>query len=266
MDEPASYEYRGLMALTWDVLRGDTSGWPDRAFYREAIERYGQPALDVGCGTGRLLLDYLADGIDIDGVDISPEMLELCRAKAGRAGIAVNVVEQRMEHLDLPRRYRCIVVPSSSFQLLVDAAAAEQAMDRLFAHLEAEGALVMPFMTLWRAGDPLVTEWSTEVVRPEDGAQVSKRSVARFDPDSGLEHTEDLYEVHLDGRVVASERHGRSPATRSYTREEAVDLYQRHGFEQVEVLGPFVWEPAEEDDSVFCVVGRRPKAPVRGIR
>ena len=74
------YEYRGLMAEAWDVLRGDTSDWPDRQLYLTAIEHYGQPVLDVGCGTGRLLLDYLARGIDIDGVDNSPEMLELWRA------------------------------------------------------------------------------------------------------------------------------------------------------------------------------------------
>lgn len=74
------YEYRGLLAQTWDLFRGDTSQWPDRLFYREFISQHGGRMLDVGCGTGRLLLDYLMDGVDIEGVDNSPEMLTLCRA------------------------------------------------------------------------------------------------------------------------------------------------------------------------------------------
>jgi ubiquinone/menaquinone biosynthesis C-methylase UbiE len=93
------YEYRGLMAEAWDVLRGDTSQWSDRFFYREAIRRHGQPVLDVGCGTGRLLLDYAVQGIDIDGVDNSPEMLALCQTRADAQGLRISLYEQYMERL-----------------------------------------------------------------------------------------------------------------------------------------------------------------------
>ena len=82
-----NYEYRGFIASAWDLLRGDTTDWPDRPFYRDIILQNGQPALDIGCGTGRLLLDYLAAGIDIDGVDNSPEMLAICEEKAQKSGL-----------------------------------------------------------------------------------------------------------------------------------------------------------------------------------
>src|SRR5438093_367687 len=95
------YEYHGLMASSWDAFRGDTSNWPDRRFYLEMIGRFGQPVLDVGCSTGRLLLDYLGQGIDVDGVDVSPEMLALCREKADQAGLRPSLYQQRMEELDL---------------------------------------------------------------------------------------------------------------------------------------------------------------------
>src|SRR5437764_12007966 len=139
-----SYEYTGMIADAWDLLRGDTSTWSDRFFYRDLIGQYGQPVLDVGCGTGRLLLDYLAQGIDIDGVDSSPEMLAICVEKAQRAGLHSRVFEQAMERLDLPRTYRMIMVPSSSFQLLIDPQAAQEAMHRLLRHLESVGVLGMP--------------------------------------------------------------------------------------------------------------------------
>jgi len=110
-----NYEYRGFLASAWDLLRGDTSDWSDRPFYRNIILQSGQPALDIGCGTGRLLLDYLAEGIDIDGVDNSPEMLAICREKAQKRGLHPTLFHQSMEALAVPRRYRTIIVPSGSF-------------------------------------------------------------------------------------------------------------------------------------------------------
>src|SRR5262245_12513715 len=162
------YEYRGLMASLWDFFRGDTSTWSDRFFFREAIRRYGQPVLDIGCGTGRLLLDFMAEGVDIDGIDNSPEMLALCRQKAQQLGLEPRLFQQTMEELHLPRHYQTIIVPSSSFQLVLDPPAAKEAIRRFVAHLQPGGVLVMPFMIIWKEGDPLQTEWELrEKVRPE---------------------------------------------------------------------------------------------------
>ena len=129
------YEYKGLIAEAWDVFRGDTSNWPDRHFYLAAIQNYGQPVLDVGCGTGRLLLDYLQLEIDIDGVDNSPEMLAICQSKAEKLGLSPKLYEQYLEKLDLPRKYQTILVPSSSLQLIIDPDSVDQAMKQLYSLL-----------------------------------------------------------------------------------------------------------------------------------
>lgn len=252
------YEYRGLIAATWDLFRGDTSRWGDRFFYKEAIRRFGQPVLDVGCGTGRLLLDFIADGMDADGVDNSPEMLDRCRAKVAAAGLAVRLHEQAMEALSLPRAYRTILVPSSSFQLVVDPGAAAAAMRRFHDHLAPGGALVMPFMIEYRPGGPLLTEWRVrEQVRPEDGALMRRRSRTLYEPQAQFEHTEDIYEVLRDGAVVASEHHRRSPAVRWYTQAQAEALYRDAGLTRVVTYAGFTFEPAPPGAPLFTVVGVR---------
>jgi SAM-dependent methyltransferase len=238
------YEYRGLVAAAWDLLRGDTSGWPDRAFWQKVVAKWGEPVLDVGCGTGRLLVDYASEGIDIDGVE--PQLWE-----------------QPMDRLDLPRRYRTILVPSSSFQLVTDPVAATATMRRFRAHLEPGGGLAMSFMVMAEPGsasESQMPEWKVvgEEVRPEDGATVRRWSRARYDLDAQLEHTEDRYEVLVEDRIVDTEHHRRSPSARWYTQPQVVDLYRVAGFADVALYRGFTWQPAIARNRVFCALGRRP--------
>lgn len=251
------YEYRGLMARAWDVLRGDTSGWPDRAYYQEMIDEYGQPALDVGCGTGRLLLDYLQHGIVIEGVDNSPEMLAICRHKAALLGLSPTLYEQPIEQLLLPARYRTIIVPSSTLQLIVDRRQAVLAVRALTAHLLPGGAIVASFMQLWSDGPPYQASWERSAVDSESGLTYRRVAQARFDPDSGLEHTEDRYQL-LDGdTVVEEEQHSRSPATLSYTQQDAISLYEQAGLVNVRLQHAFERRPAAADATIFVAVGER---------
>lgn len=252
------YEYRGLIADAWDLLRGDTSSWPDRGFYRRIIDQSGQPVLDVGCGTGRLLLDYLQQGLDIDGVDVSSEMMDLCRSKAKALGLIPRLYEQHMEQLELPRKYRTIIVPSSSFQLVINEEAAAQAMARFHDHLEPGGTLVMPFLVL-SDRDSTDGEWfSVEATRPEDGALVRRRARSRYDAAAQLEDTEDIYEVLVHGRVVASEHFVRSPATRDYTVAQARAAFEAAGFGVQRVVSGFTDEDYREGDHIFTILGVRP--------
>ncbi len=248
------YEYKGLMAQAWDVLRGDTSTWPDRFFYLELIRRCGQPVLDIGCGTGRLLLDYLAQGIDSDGVDNSPDMLGICRAKASRLGLAPTLYEQFLENISLPRQYRTLLIPSSTLQLVIEPAMVRQAIARLADHLLPGGVIVAPFMILWKPEDPLSFEWEQTGVRAEDGATFRRLSRSWHAAGSAIEHTEDHYQMLIDGTVIAEEVHRRSPATRSYTQTQARSLFESAGFNPVEMYSQFTFEPVNAGDTLFTVV------------
>jgi SAM-dependent methyltransferase len=253
-------EYVGLMALAWDPLRGDTSTWPDRKFFLDRIHELGEPVLDVGCGTGRLLLDFLALGIDIDGVEISPDMLAVLGTKAADAGLAVEgrIHEGAMESMALPRRYRLVLVPSSSFQLVLDPAAATAAMARFAAHLEPGGTLIMPWIDIALDHPDGAAERFTDEATLPDGTTIRRTFVGTFDPATGFESTDDHYERLRDGVVIDEQRIVRSPATRHYERDEITALHEVAGLVELRFVSGFTMAPAQADDRVVTTLARRP--------
>ena len=256
MDTP-EYEYSGMIAYTWDLWRDNTDYWDDRFFYLDNVREYGQPVLDVGCGTGRIVLDYFAHGIDIDGVDNSPEMLAICRSKAQQKGFSPELYQQDIRFLDLPRCYRTILVPSSTLQLIADEGDARKALRRLFDHLLTGGALVAPFSFDWREGDPLDTGWTLlfEKVRTEDGATVRSWTREVAEPVKQLWHGSQRFEIELDGKVIGTEEHHSSPGGRWYTQAQTVELFREAGFDNIQLFHEFTKNPAGPDDRLFCVLG-----------
>ena len=122
--------------------RSSTSTGPEIDWFRPFVEA-GQPALDAACGRGRLLVPYLHAGLDVDGSDISPDMLEHVRERCEREGLhAPNLYAQAMHELDLPRRYRTIFV-CGGFGLGGQREHDVEGLRRLYEHLEPGGTLVL---------------------------------------------------------------------------------------------------------------------------
>ena len=135
--EPQTWHY-GLVAKWWAEFNHDG---PEVDFLRPYVEA-GQPALDVACGTGRVLIPLLHSGLDVDGSELSPDMLALCRERAEREGLAPNLYAQATHKLDLPRTYRTISM-CGSFGLGGNADHDREALRRLYDNLEPGGLLVL---------------------------------------------------------------------------------------------------------------------------
>lgn len=80
---------------------------PDTDFYRDLARECGGPVLELGCGTGRVLLEIAAEVIPCTGLDVSGAMLEVLRRKvAGAAGAPPRLVRAEMQHFELPGERR----------------------------------------------------------------------------------------------------------------------------------------------------------------
>src|SRR5262249_4620638 len=54
---------------------------PDIHFFVGAAQSSGGSVLEVGCGTGRILIPTARAGVDIVGLDLSPHMLQVCQTR-----------------------------------------------------------------------------------------------------------------------------------------------------------------------------------------
>ena len=87
-------------------------------FYRRLARESGGPVLELGCGTGRVLLPIAADGIACTGLDPSEAMLEELRRK--RPPRNLRLVSGRMQDFDLaPERFALVFSAFRAFQHLL---------------------------------------------------------------------------------------------------------------------------------------------------
>ncbi len=105
-----------LEAQFYDVCVPDWEGELD--FYRQLIS--GSPMiqthgmLEIACGTGRVTLQLASEGIQITGLDLSPDMLGVARKKS--AGIPnVHWVQADMRSFEIDRKFGCVISPGHSF-------------------------------------------------------------------------------------------------------------------------------------------------------
>jgi ubiquinone/menaquinone biosynthesis C-methylase UbiE len=74
--------YARLVARHYDAINAELRGGSqDAAFYLSLARESGGPVLELGCGTGRVLLPIAREGIPCVGIDASRDMLDVLRAK-----------------------------------------------------------------------------------------------------------------------------------------------------------------------------------------
>ena len=249
--------YTGLSAASYDLWFGGEDH-EDVDFFRAAIRDEGEPALEVACGTGRLLVPYARQGLDVEGLDLSLEMLEVCRRKAEAAGVEIPLHHADMEDFDLARRFRTIFVPFGSFMLLHDVARARRALRCFRRHLEEGGHVLIPLHLPWRHDvgvEPAPPgEWRLRrvAVRPEDEAVVRCFENTTFDFERQIQRVQLRFEVSRGGALVDLEK--TEQRLRWYTQDEFADLLDESGFRRATALEAYTSKPARKDCASYVFV------------
>jgi trans-aconitate methyltransferase len=249
--EPALF-YTGLVADLYAPLR--SAGPPDPAPYLRFVRRAGQPALELGCGDGDPLLDLRARGLDVEGLDASPDMLARCRVRAEARGLAVTLHESPMESMELRRHYRSIYLAGPTFNLLTDDDTAWRALARIRAHLEPDGSALIPLFVPPPVLPRTIGTPRTHVMEDGTTLRFTVTGVERDDA-ARLQVNHTRYERERDGEVEVLERDW---ILHWYTHEGFRQLVSDAGLLVDELLGEDGAPAPPEATTYAFVVSRDP--------
>jgi ubiquinone/menaquinone biosynthesis C-methylase UbiE len=245
-------EYERILARTYDpvyeVLR-DPSG--DVAFYVDQAKESGGPVLELGCGTGRVLIPTAQSGLSCVGLDASPEMLAVLREKNPPEN--VELVNGRMETFDLgDRRFRLVTAPFRAMQHLLDIEAQLITLENVRRHLAPGGAFVFDVFDpkLDRMAIPEEPE-NEGVSFVHDGHEMRRRESVRRDLSSQVL----TVTFRIEGGPVVLQG-STEIKLRWYYRYELEHLLTRAGFANLTFYSGFTKGPwrAGEDITVVARV------------
>jgi SAM-dependent methyltransferase len=240
-------EYEGADAIFYDSCFQGVEG--DVQFYIEEARKAGSPILEIGCGTGRILLPIAEAGMRVVGLDRSPTMLSILRRKLDVYGVEtqrrIELVEGDMRHFSLERHFKLVIIPFRAFLHLLTPKDQRQALACIREHLTDDGRLVFnvfdPDLELIAAHlGPLgsALKKDSEFIHPDTGRRVILWFTGQYDPERQMLDGSFIFEeLDEQGRVVAKTY---SPLTLRYVyRYEMRYLLELCGYRVEALYGDF---------------------------
>jgi SAM-dependent methyltransferase len=249
MTEPNNYgEYASIAELYDHIVPYRERA--DVGFFVEAATQSGGPVLEVGCGTGRVLIPTARAGVEMTGLDLSPDMLAICRERLKTepkdVRARVRLVEGDMRHFELKKSFKLVTLPFRPFQHLTTVEDQLDCLECIHRHLEPGGKVILDLfnpslkaLANQPTGEELAEE--PEFQMPDGRCVIRRHKVAERDLFNQIIHSELVYYItHPDGRL---ERLVQAFPMRYFFKFEVEHLLGRAGFEVEQVYADYDKSP-----------------------
>jgi SAM-dependent methyltransferase len=256
-------EYSGEIPLLYDNVPLYANR-RDVPFYVEEAQRSHGTVLEVGCGTGRMLLPIARAGATIDGMDASHGMLEHCAANLTRepdeVRRRVTLHQGDARTFSLGKTFDLVIAPFRVVQHLITIEDQLAFLDRAARHLPRGGRLVFdvfnPIFTKLVSADGIEREDTPEVALPDGRLFRRAARVKRVRWADQVSEIELIYYVTKVG-AAEPERLVESFDMRWYLRAELIHLLERAGFHVRSIYGDFDRSPLTGGSAEQIVVAER---------
>lgn len=238
----------------YDALTQNVA-YPERAdYFCRLLRHLGHSpglTLDLACGTGSLTLELARRGIDIYGVDASPEMLSVAQQKAAECEKNILFLCQDMRSLDLFGTVNTVLCTLDSINHLTEISDLRSAFGRVSLFLEPGGYFVFDVNTIYKHQSILNHE-----IFVYDTDSVYCVWQNRYDP-AGGNH---LVEISLDFFEQQGQMYRRDSERfleRAYPMEVLRECLEQAGLTWVACYGDLTFLPPGEDAQRVIVAARK---------
>lgn len=247
MEQP----FTGAYAQYYDALFPlDTK---ELFFYHALLKRNPGPALEIGCGTGTLMIALRALGCDVHGLDCSQAMLERAVQKAHQTGIAVPLYHQAVETMHVPHAFQTIFISSCSFMFITDVQTAQQTLHRLYDQLMPGGQLIITsFLPYQEMMSGLLERQCIHDVVLDEQSQLTVYQTIDYDGARQLRQCVLDCELWRSGTVHKHEQH--RFMYRWYGVEELMALIKAADFSDGVAYGDYQMHPVVADTETVIIV------------
>ncbi len=215
-------------------------GVNDIPFYRARIPSAQARILELGCGTGRVLLPLAQECGFIYGIDASQAMLALCREKLNRAGLPpdrAQICQGDISDFDLGARFDLIIAPFRVLQNLETDRQVSGLMDGIARHLASGGRAILNTFLPNRSPEEMQRTWCNpdervdgETVFPNGDRLVQLDRRPRLQPHPLVVYPELIYRRYAAGTDTLLDEAILKIAMRCWYPAELETLVRDSGF------------------------------------
>jgi len=263
---PNQMTAKQLYADLYDLRVAD---WPGEIeFYLDFLRSNPESTkgvLEIACGTGRVTLQLAKAGFQMAGMDVSPELLQIARAK-NENGANPNWIEADMRTFDLKRKFGVVISPGHSFQFMNTPQEQVDCLNQIRHHLVPGGWLILHL-------DHQDVNWLSDLVKAKTLAYSAGKIVAHpvtqkhfrycnywvYQPSTQTATSHGKWEeLDKDEKVINAYE---MPPTALHCafRSEIEHLLVRCGFSVHALYGDFFRHPLEDQSENMIWVARVPK-------
>ena len=215
------------------------------------LEKWHHPAgitLDLACGPGSLTCELKKRGLDVYGIDASPDMLAKAQEKAAEEGLSILFLCQKMQQIDLYGTINTCFCTLDSLNHLPNADAVQRTFNRVALFMEQDGLFIFDVNTLYK--HEMVLGHNVFIY---DTGEVFCAWQNRYEPATGRVHI-DLDFFEKIGHVY--QRSSEHFTERAYPLETISAMLEKAGFAVLEVLDENGTDPAGETTQRALFVAR----------